>query len=263
MSQLLYNEGAHQRGTRFHIVEMPTTAVEKALAICEALSAVPRGLGVGELAAELGLPPSTAHRLLVLLKRQGYVQQDDDTGKYALSLKMLDLSFRLLGRSELRLHAYPIVRDHVLRSGGLRAFIALPETGDVTYVWSTGPDEVAMHTVYGKEMPGHCAIYFPADRQSRRLSCLRLETRDDLDRTASVVRRLGPTANAGQLQRLNCTCAPVHDYAGRIVARVGLFEHGADERRLLGGHPRSAWELARLISLRLGYLPAHAAETPM
>ena len=51
---------------------------------------------------------------------------------------MLDLSFRVLGRSELRLHAYPVLREYVLRTG-LRAFIAVPGAGEVTYLWSGGP----------------------------------------------------------------------------------------------------------------------------
>ena len=55
--------------------------------------------------------------------------------------------------------------------------------------------------------------------------------------------------------RLYCTCAPVWDYTGQEVARVGLFGHGADDRPILTDHHRGVWELARRISLRLGYLP--------
>ena len=51
-----------------------------------------------------------------MLKRRGYVRQDDETQRYGLTLKMLDLSFRSLGQSELRLHAYPIMREYVLRT---------------------------------------------------------------------------------------------------------------------------------------------------
>ena len=54
------------------------------------------------------------HRLLAVLKKRGYVRQDDETQRYGLTLKMLDLSFRSLGQSELRLHAYPIMREYVL-----------------------------------------------------------------------------------------------------------------------------------------------------
>src|SRR6185503_7595981 len=107
-----------------------------------------------------------------MLKRRGFVRQDDETARYSLTLKMLDLSFRLLGRSELRLHAYPVLREYVLRTGA-RAFIAVP-AGDVTYLWSGGPDEVGMHTTHGREMPVHCALYLDASAK-RRLSCLKLE----------------------------------------------------------------------------------------
>jgi hypothetical protein len=236
------------------------TSIEKALDVCEALSMAPAGQSVSELARALKQPPATVHRLLAVLKRRGYVQQDEETSRYRLALKMLDLSFRVLGRSELRLHAYPALREYVLRTGA-RAFLALPRAGEVTYIWSTGPDDVAMHTVYGKQMPGHCAMYFDAG-SARRLSCLRLERAADVREAGAKVIRFGdgtnaPAGSAG-CQRLTCTCAPVHDYTGREVARVGLFAHDVTEDALLAGHHRGAWELARLISQRLGAVAASA-----
>ena len=54
------------------------------------------------------------------------------------------------------------------------------------------------------------------------------------------------------MQRLFCTCAPVHDYTGREVARVGVFGHGPDDRPILNEHHKGAWDLARRISMRLG-----------
>lgn len=237
-------------------------SIEKALDVWEALSAAPRGLSLAEVARASHLPRSTAHRLLGVLKQRGYVVQDESTQRYSLSLKMLDLSFRLLGRSELRLHAYPVVREFVLRTG-VRAFIALPDLGEVTYVWSTGPDAVTMHTVYGKEMPGHCAIYYEA-QSTRRLACLRLERASDVARSQDVVRPFGlPSGPPSGVQRLNCTCAPIRDYAFREVARVGIFAHEDDERALVGGgYARGAWELARLISLRLGHVSADSLDEP-
>ena len=234
------------------------TSIEKALDVCEALSMAPAGQSVSELARALKQPPATVHRLLAVLKRRGYVQQDEETSRYRLALKMLDLSFRVLGRSELRLHAYPALREYVLRTGA-RAFLALPRAGEVTYIWSTGPDDVAMHTVYGKQMPGHCAMYFDTG-SARRLSCLRLERVADVREAGAKVIRFGDTANAPApgSQRLTCTCAPVYDYTGREVARVGLFAHDVTEGALLTDHHRGAWELARLISQRLGSVAAHA-----
>ena len=237
------------------------TSIDKALEICEVLSGSPRGLSLSELARAVRQPPPTVHRLLALLKRRGYVRQDEETQRYGLTLKMLDLSFRALGRSELRLHAYPILRSYVLKTP-YRAFVAIPAAGEVTYLWSTGADEVAMHTSYGKEMPGHCAMYFSPRQTTRRLSCLRLMTAADVQAAESSIVRLGPPPVAPDaLQRLFCTCAPVQDYTGREVARVGVFGHGVDDRPILNEHHKGAWDLARRISMRLGYLPPPALES--
>lgn len=231
------------------------TSIEKALEVCEVLSGMPRGMSLSDLARALRQPASTVHRLLGVLKRRGYVRQDDETQRYGLTLKMLDLSFRSLGQSELRLHAYPIMREYVLRTPH-RGFIAIPAGGEVTYVWSTGPDEVAMRTVYGKEMPGHCALYFSPRQATRRLSCLKLAAPSELSKPEATVVRLGPPpVQPDALQRLFCTCAPVRDYTGQEVARVGVFGHGEDDAPILTEHHRGAWDLARRISMRLGHLP--------
>jgi DNA-binding IclR family transcriptional regulator len=230
------------------------TAIDKALDVCEALSRSPRGAALSELARAVGQPAPTLHRTLAALKRRGYVRQDEETQRYGLTLKMLDLSFQLLGGSELRLHAYPVLREHVMRSRS-RTFLAIPARDEVTYVWAAGPDEVAMRTVYGRAMPAHCALYFSPAQASRRLSCLKLGGESGSARAPGRIERLGPAEPAGP-HRLCCTCAPVHDYTGREVARVGLFAHQSDDGALDGEYQRACRELARQISVRLGHLPA-------
>jgi hypothetical protein len=42
------------------------------------------------------------------------------------------------------------------------------------------------------------------------------------------------------------------------VARIGVCGQGVDDRTLAGVHNRGAWELARHVSMRLGYLSAVA-----
>jgi hypothetical protein len=64
------------------------------------------------------------------------------------------------------------------------------------------------------------------------------------------------------LQRLFCTCAPVRDYTAQEVARVGVFSHGSDDGPLLTELQRTTWDLGRRVSMRLGFLPETALETP-
>jgi IclR family transcriptional regulator, KDG regulon repressor len=246
-----------QPGEDSHASTSNLTSVDKAFEVCEALSHEPAGMSLSELARSLKLTRPTVHRLLGVLRRRGYVRQDEETQKYSLGIKLLDLCFRMLGRSELRMHAYPILRDYAVQSG-FRTFLAVPGNGEVTYIWSAGPDEAAMRTVYGREMPAHCSVYFDPVPGNRRLSCLRLAEPRDLARSSERLRHLGPDADTEGMQRLFCCCAPVFDYSGREVARVGVFGHGPDDRPVLGVHNRGAWELARHISMRLGYLSAVA-----
>jgi DNA-binding IclR family transcriptional regulator len=240
------------------------TSVDKAFDVCEVLSLEAGGMSLSDLARALKQPRPSVHRLLTVLKRRGYVRQDEETQRYSLSVKMLDLCFRLLGRSELRLHAYPVLRDYAAQSG-FHGFLSVPSVGEVTYIWRSEAGDVAMRTVYGKEMPAHCALYLKGKDgpMSRRLSCLRLSEVRDVSRGGEMVRHLGFDSDESQqidagAQRMCCTCAPVFDYTGREVARVGVFGHGPDDRPIARVHNRGAWELARHISMRLGYLSAVA-----
>jgi hypothetical protein len=239
-----------------HPIKDGQTSLEKALDVCEALAGVQRGCSVTELAKLVRQPAPTVHRLLGVLKRRGFVRQDEDTMRYSLTLKMLDLSFKLLGRSELRLHAYPVLREFVLRTA-LRSFVAVPGAGEVTYLWQAGLDEVGMHTTHGRQMPVHCALYIAGERGAgRRLSCYKLEQPGDATGADRIAVRFGaPAGQPPAVQRLLCTCSPVYDYTGREVARVGVFAHAPDEHPFSVEQTSAASELSRLISLRLGYLP--------
>jgi IclR family transcriptional regulator, KDG regulon repressor len=242
----------------------PATSVDKAFDVCEVLSLEPGGMSLSDLSRALELPRPSVHRLLAVLKRRGYVKQDEETQRYSLGLKTLDLSFRMLGRSDLRMHAYPVLKDYAARSG-CSSFLAVPASGEVTSLRSADSGDVAMATVYGKEMPAHCARYFGSNGplEQARLTCLRLADARDVTRGSEAVRHVGFGADGGQTDganpaRLWCTCAPVFDYSGLEVARIGVSGSAPDDRAIIGVHSRGAWELARHVSMRLGYLSAVA-----
>lgn len=73
---------------------MNQSAAKRALLILEHLAGQPSGVMLTELCDALALPKSGAHRLLALLHEAGYVRQDPDTGRYALTLKLTMLGLR-------------------------------------------------------------------------------------------------------------------------------------------------------------------------
>ena len=48
---------------------------------------MPRGMSLSDLARALRQPASTVHRLLAVLKKRGYVRQDDESQRYGLTLE--------------------------------------------------------------------------------------------------------------------------------------------------------------------------------
>jgi hypothetical protein len=229
------------------------TSIDKAFDVCETLSAAPEGLTLTDLARVVDLPRPSVHRLLAILKRREYVAQDPVSQRYSLSLRMLDLSLRRLGRSELRLHAFSVLRDRAVGPQA-RSFVAVPSFDEVTYAWQGIDSGPAMRTVYGRPMPAHCAMYFTDTPGRRRLTCFRLAPVGYPGNSTEGPVVLGP-APVETAQRLVCSCAPVCDYSGREVARVGVFGHGPDVAKMAADVSRDAADLGRLVSARLGYLP--------
>jgi DNA-binding IclR family transcriptional regulator len=72
--------------------------------------------GVRRLAQEVGLPPSTVHRLLSLLEGAGMVTQTD-SGEYELALEFHRLAWRTTSRHPVKAAALPILHDLAGRTG--------------------------------------------------------------------------------------------------------------------------------------------------
>src|SRR5450432_953786 len=80
-------------------------SIERAAAILRLLSGRSKRLGVVDLAGELGLSKGTVHGLLRTLQHVGFVEQDQDTGKYQLGPALLHMGSIYLDGNELRTRA--------------------------------------------------------------------------------------------------------------------------------------------------------------
>ena len=69
-----------------------------------------------ELSERLELHKSTVHRLLTSLICMGYARQDEDTGKYSLTYKLLSLSSQILDRVDILDVVRPYLRRLSARS---------------------------------------------------------------------------------------------------------------------------------------------------
>lgn len=96
-----------------------TAAIARTLNVLELLSHHPQGLAVQAVAGGLGLAPSAAHRLLNDLLQAGYVQQDQTTGAYGLTIRLAALGLSWLGRTGILDVCQPVLEALAKTSGEL------------------------------------------------------------------------------------------------------------------------------------------------
>ena len=130
-------------------------SLERALDLLEALAGTDE-VGVSELAAQTGLVPSTAHRLLATLVSRGYAAQSAASGRYLLGYKLLELTSGLHDRLErLRVAARPHLEAIMERTGETTNLVVL-EGRSAVYIDSvSGTRSVRLFTEIGQAIPAH------------------------------------------------------------------------------------------------------------
>ena len=119
-------------------VKNPIQAAERLFRVIELLAE--RGpMGLVELSCVLGFHKSTAHRLVSSLQFMGYIRQDEESLKYSLSLKFLEIGSRILAQTDTvslvhpslkRLSEYTKETVHLVSREGIEAvYIDKVESG--------------------------------------------------------------------------------------------------------------------------------------
>ncbi|MGH3813709.1 MAG: IclR family transcriptional regulator [Pseudonocardiaceae bacterium] len=137
-------------------VARPTDVVGKALSLLTRLGEFPDGVAASELARQVGLPLSTAHRLLGMLVREGYARFDPASRCYTLGLRVFQLAQGIA-------HAYgftAVVRrelEQVSLTTREATLLAVLDREKLLYVYSIeGPQQVRVVGDPGRHGPLHC-----------------------------------------------------------------------------------------------------------
>lgn len=99
-------------------------SLERAAAVLRLLAGGERRLGLSDIASSMELPKGTAHGLLRTLQQEGFVEQDDTTGKYQLGAELLRLGTSYLDVHELRSRAL-VWADDLARSSGESVYLGV------------------------------------------------------------------------------------------------------------------------------------------
>jgi DNA-binding IclR family transcriptional regulator len=226
-------------------------------------------LGVVELAASLGLPKGTVHGILRTLAGVGFVEQDQDTGKYQLGAALLHLGTSYLDVNELRSRAINWADALASRSGEAVRIGTLLDGRALVVHHVFRPDDTLQTFEIGLLLPPHaCAlgkVLLAYDRAAAGAAARELApyTRRTLVTSAALIRALAETRERGwatEVEEMSMgvagVAAAIRGHGGLVVGSIGIT--GAVERVCDGrGIPRAGLvsqvqDAARAVSRELG-----------
>lgn len=229
--------------------------------------------GITTIARRLGWTKSMVHRQASTLASLGYLEQDEETGRYRLGLKLFELGSKVVRQRDLRREAGAAVEALMHDSQETVHLAVLDDTrGDVVYVHiMEAPQAIRLYTEIGARHPSYCAAtgkvllaHLPDERLERLLETLTLRRFTDntiADKAAlrthlATVRRRGYAVDREEYRVGVCgVAAPIRDHRAHVVAAINV---GGPASRLTPAAistlvPRVK-QAAADISRRLGYL---------
>jgi DNA-binding IclR family transcriptional regulator len=190
-------------------------------------------LGTNEIARRTGINASTVSRLLATLASARYVEHVAASGRYRLSLRLVELGNAVLGRLDLRALARPHL-EALVRETGETATLSAPAEHDavtvdfvhgssaVQSVAQLGRPSIGHATAVGKVMLAFGVVALPADPLAG-FTPRTITTRERLVEELGRVRRRGfAEAREEREEGLAAIAAPVRDSGGELVGIVGL-----------------------------------------
>jgi len=248
--------------------------IGKALSVLEALANAGGPARVSELAQQVGLSEPSTCRLLGALVDLGYAAREKETSRYSATLKMWQVSQRLIGRTDdLQVIASPMLAELSAATGescalgifddGYSVYLSKADgRSAIRAVATVGARLPATATGFGKAIVAWRPELLPlALARLKRFTPRTLMSRRELERNLEDSRARGYAITRGELHEEVCAIgAPIFDSTGAAVAGLALW---GDEESILGRrhaeHARELLAAAARISARLGYVAAPAS----
>ena len=242
-------------------------AVERAFAVLDAL-ADGGELGTNEIARRTGINASTVSRLLATLASARFVEHVAQTGRYRLSLRLIELGNAVLGRLDLRSLARPHLQALVRETGETATLSAPGERDAVTVdfahsssgvqsVAQLGRPSVGHATATGKVMLAFGDVELPREPFAS-FTPRTITGREQLLAELARVRRRGfAEAREEREEGLAAVAAPVWGSTSELVGIIGI--QGPSSRfdaRALRAAAASLLEHAAAVSTALGWRDA-------
>ncbi len=248
------------------------SALQKAVAVLEAVISNPRRLGLSELAQKTGLSRQSAHRVVRQLEESGLLFHEPLRDHYLVGHRLKQLSLTALMSAQRMGSAHEVLRSLVARIGET-CNVGMLDGGEVVYLDRVECDwPLRLQLQPGSRLPAHCSAIgklmlaqLPDKTRHRLLSAAPLKqytphTITDaarLEESLAAIRREDVCINNQEYMiGLLGIAVPIRDSAQRVVAALAVH---APEARMNEAQARAHLPELRSVAEALG----HALESDL
>ncbi len=246
-------------------------AVKRAFEIIELLASRDAGSSISEIRRELHLPLSSVATIVYTLTDLGFLERDEQTSRYRLSVKMFGIARRALDRTDLVAQCHGLLEE-LVRTSNLTGHLAVLRGMESMYVDRISSEGLVQFQSYvGLRWPAHTSavgkalLAFQSKGEMRRLlegMSLRKMTPYTITSKRVLQKQLEQFRQRGYSWEVNegevgigCVAAPVFDHRRQVVAAVSVTgtAHQIARARVpaLGALVK---RFARQMSVRLGWV---------
>ena len=246
-------------------------SVSRALDIIAFVGEKKGGLGVTEIANQMDINKSSVYRILSTLVQYGYIEQEEETSRYKLGYKFLEVSSRLLESIDIRKEAFPYLQQLENETNEV-IHLVVYDQGEVVYIEKLdGGETLRMHSKVGKRAPMHCTSVGKAilahlpdevvlDVLSRKgmpaHTSYTITNQEQFLKELQFVRERGYALdNEENEYGITCIAVPLFDHTGKVISAMSISGPSmrmTEERlRLLS---TCLIGIGKKLSARLGYV---------
>jgi len=223
-------------------------------------------LGVSDVARQLGVAKSTAHRLLTTLCSRGFAERNPETGRYRLGLHLYELGTLAISRYSLRRTAMPLLHE-LQELSGCTIHLAVADGAEVIQLERLESSRCTpLFSGIARRQPVHStacgkaiAALDPACATARiragfpECTPSTVRTAGEFERELASTRRRGFALNHDETRPgLTSVGVAVRDHSGRAIAALSIVAPTAYAERHIERHARLAILVAGKLTKAVG-----------
>ena len=249
--------------------EKLNSSIDKTLSILEAISQNAKGLSLAEIVKSVGIPKTTAFRILEILAAREYVSWNHDNEKYSIGIKALEIGISGLIGQDIVDVSIPYLQE-LSATVGETSFLAVYNNGDVVYLYKAeGTSSIQTTARLGSRRPAYCTALGKVilanlsieetdrvfEKKLTKFTEKTISDRLKLYEEFAHIRSDGYAVDDEGIEYgLYCLAVPIYNFTGAVIAAISV---SGPIKRVHENQDRIIDELksvGAVISKRLGYV---------